>query len=172
MEMNTLAKIKRQLKTMFCLSSFSLWLTLNKNHRLQHEGGAWAVVQIRMLWQKGNRVRCWHLSLVLVCSSTHPAVQPYAFPFIPSSILFNVAIHTLPIPSFLRHLLTCSPTLRQGAVKELKQWDLLAYPAVNNAIRVTDCQELRLPPMCVSLWVHTHTLLPLGIWLIKCPQVL
>lgn len=62
------------------------------------------------------------------------------------------------MPSFLHHPLACSPTLRQRAVKELEQWDLLSYPAVNNAIRVTDCREgveLRLPPMCVSLRTHT-----------------
>lgn len=41
-------------------------------------------------------------------------------------------------------------------MKELKQWDPLSYLVVNNAIRVTDCQEgveLKLPPMCVCVYM-------------------
>lgn len=87
---------------------------------------------------------------------------PHAFPSIPSSIPFNITIHTrLQSHNFsIIHWLVL--LLRQGAVKELKQLDLLSYTAVNNAIRVTDCQEgaeLRLPLMCVclSMCTRSHT---------------
>lgn len=83
-----------------------------------------------LLSRKSNRWGCcrvvllviltppWYLLSLLCPLERHPSHTP----LVPSSIdVFSL--------------------LRQEAVKGLKQLDLLSYTAVNNAIRVTDCQE-------------------------------
>lgn len=99
--------------------------------------------------------RC-HLCRVFGYSSSvyHPPSTPHALSSLPSSIpLNNTILARLQSHHFsIIHWLV--PLLRQGAVKELKQLNLLSYTAVNNAIRVTDCQEgaeWRLLWMCVRV---------------------
>lgn len=81
--------------------------------------------------------------------------SPHALPSIPSSIPFNIPIHT-PLQSHHFSIIYWLVLL----LWDREQWESsnsgtpLSYPAVNNAIRVTDCQEgagLRLPLMCVCV---------------------
>lgn len=111
---------------------------------------------MQSFYEKRDGEKHCHLCRVFGYSSSvyHPPSTPHALASLPSSIpLNNTILARLQSHHFsIIHWLV--PLLRQGAVKELKQLNLLSYTAVNNAIRVTDCQEgaeLRLLWMCVRV---------------------
>lgn len=117
------------------------------NYKFQHKFNAILLWKTRR-GETLSSVPCIWLFFQLLSPSIYSTCSlPSSIP-LNSTILARLQSHHFSIIHWL------VPLLRQGAVKELKQLNLLSYTAVNNAIRVTDCQEgaeLRLLWMCVRV---------------------